>query len=174
MLDRLIKEKVQATLKRVPAVALLGARQVGKTTLAHQIGRTCNSVYLDLESPDDLLKLRDPLSFLSEQSDKLVILDEIQHAPDLFKVLRGLIDKNRQAGRKGKQFLLLGSASMDLLRQSSESLAGRIHYIEMGVLNLLEVPHDKPKDIQKLWLRAASRTVTWSLRTPPAWNGWKC
>ena len=153
MLDRLIKEKVQATLKRVPAVALLGARQVGKTTLAHQIGRTCNSVYLDLESPDDLLKLRDPLSFLSEQSDKLVILDEIQHAPDLFKVLRGLIDKNRQAGRKGEQFLLLGSASMDLLRQSSESLAGRIHYIEMGVLNLLEVPHDKPKDIQKLWLR---------------------
>ncbi|GAG82148.1 unnamed protein product, partial [marine sediment metagenome] len=84
---------------------------------------------------------------------KLVVLDEIQRAPDLFMVLRGLIDKNRQAGRKGEQFLLLGSASMDLLRQSSESLAGRISYIEMSGLNLLEVPAKKPADRQKLWLR---------------------
>ena len=77
----------------------------------------------------------------------------MQRTPDLFMVLRGLIDKNRRAGRKGEQFLLLGSASMDLLRQSSESLAGRIGYIEMSGLNVLEAPSQKSDDIQKLWLR---------------------
>lgn len=140
-------------MQRTPAVALLGARQVGKTTLAHLISQDRSSTYLDLESPEDLMKLSDATAFLSQHSDRLVILDEIQRAPDLFLVLRGLIDKNRQAGRKGEQFLLLGSASMDLLRQSSESLAGRIGYIEMTGLNLLEVPAKKPTDIQKLWLR---------------------
>lgn len=140
-------------MQRTPAVALLGARQVGKTTLAQAIAQDRTSIYLDLESPEDLVKLSDPTAFLSPHGDKLVILDEIQRSPDLFKVLRGLIDKNRQAGRKGEQFLLLGSASMDLLRQSSESLAGRISYIEMTGLNLLEVPAQKPADIHKLWLR---------------------
>jgi len=140
-------------MRRTPTVALLGARQVGKTTLAKTIAQDRSSIYLDLESPEDLLKLSDPTAFLSRHSDKLVILDEIQRAPDLFMVLRGLIDKNRQAGRKGEQFLVLGSASMDLLRQSSESLAGRISYIEMTGLNLLEVPAQKPADIQKLWFR---------------------
>ena len=153
MLKRLITERLEATIRRVPAVALLGARQVGKTTLAKEVARTRPSIYLDLESPDDLLKLRDPLSFLSKHRDKLIILDEIQHVPDLFGTLRGLIDENRQAGKKGEQFLLLGSASMDLLHQSSESLAGRIHCTEMGGLNLLEVPHSRPKDVCKLWLR---------------------
>ncbi len=89
---------------------------------------------------------------MSTHSDKLVILDEIQRAPDLFMTLRGLIDKNREQGRKTGQFLLLGSASMDLLRQSSESLAGRISYIEMGGLNVLEIGEEK-KDLQKLWVR---------------------
>jgi predicted AAA+ superfamily ATPase len=140
-------------MQRTPAVALLGARQVGKTTLAQLISQDRSSTYLDLESPEDLVKLSDATAFLSQHSDRLVILDEIQRAPDLFLVLRGLIDKNRQAGRKGEQFLLLGSASMDLLRQSSESLAGRISYIEMTGLNLLEVPAKKSTDIQKLWLR---------------------
>ena len=140
-------------MQRTPAVALLGARQVGKTTLAQAVAQDRDSIYLDLESPEDLVKLSDPTAFLSRYADKLVILDEIQRAPDLFQVLRGLIDKNRQAGRKGEQFLLLGSASIDLLRQSSESLAGRISYIEMTGLNLLEVPAQKSADIQKLWLR---------------------
>ncbi len=153
MLDRIITESLGAAIERVPAVVLLGARQVGKTTLAKAVGKTCRSIYLDLESPSDRLKLRDPLSFLLKHRDKLVILDEVQHVPDLFGTLRGVIDENRQAGRKGGQFLLLGSASMDLLRQSSESLAGRIRYIEMHGLNLLETPHSKPEDIQKLWLR---------------------
>ena len=136
-----------------PAVALLGARQVGKTTLAQMIASGRPSIYLDLESPEDLIKLSDPTAFLSLHDSKLIILDEIQRSPDLFNVLRGLIDKNRQAGRKGDQFLLLGSASMDLLKQSAESLAGRISYIEMTGLNLLEVPSKEPKEIQRLWLR---------------------
>ena len=98
------------------------------------------------------MKLRDPTSFLRSHSDKLVILDEIQRSPDLFMVLRGLIDQNRQAGRKSGQFLLLGSASMDLLRQSSESLAGRIRYIEMTGLNILETGASQ-KNIHNRWLR---------------------
>lgn len=134
-------------------MALLGSRQVGKTTLARMLAQDKQSVYLDLESPTDLIKLSDPTSFLSLHSDKLIILDEIQRTPDLFMVLRGLIDKNRQAGREGEQFLVLGSASMDLLRQSSESLAGRISYLELTGFNVLEVPSASPADIRKSWLR---------------------
>ena len=153
MIDRWITGKLEQTIQNTPAVALLGARQVGKTTLAKTIAHDRNSLYLDLESPGDLLKLSDPAAFLSLHADKLIILDEIQRAPDLFMVLRGLIDTNRQAGRNDGQYLLLGSASMDLLRQSSESLAGRISYLQMAGLNLLEVPTQTPADIQKLWLR---------------------
>lgn len=149
---RWITEKLKESMSKVPAVALLGARQVGKTTLAKSIAKHMDAIYLDLESPEDLLKLSDPVSFLSTQSDKLVILDEIQRAPNLFMVLRGLIDKNREQGHKAGQFLLLGSASMDLLRQSSESLAGRIRYIGMGGLNILELNGDSQAR-QKLWLR---------------------
>ena len=143
---------LQKNIARVPAVALLGPRQVGKTTLAKTIAKDMDSIYVDLEAPGDLLKLRDPTSFLRSHSDKLVILDEIQRSPDLFMVLRGLIDQNRQAGRKSGQFLLLGSASMDLLRQSSESLAGRIRYIEMTGLNILETGASQ-KNIHNRWLR---------------------
>ncbi|HHJ18259.1 MAG TPA: ATP-binding protein, partial [Gammaproteobacteria bacterium] len=152
MITRQIAEKLQATIAQVPAVALLGARQVGKTTLAKTIASTIDSVYLDLEAPEDLLKLSDPSSFLSTQTDKLVILDKIQRAPELFPVLRGLIDKNRERGRRSGQFLLLGSASMDLMRQSSESLAGRIGYLEMSGLNLVEVDGHQ-QERQTLWLR---------------------
>ncbi len=143
---------LQKNIARVPAVALLGPRQVGKTTLAKTIVKDIDSIYVDLEAPGDLLKLRDPTSFLRSHSDKLVILDEIQRSPDLFMVLRGLIDQNRQAGRKSGQFLLLGSASMDSLRQSSESLAGRIRYIEMTGLNILETGASQ-KNIHNRWLR---------------------
>lgn len=153
MIERWLIDKVERAVEGYPAVALLGPRQIGKTTLAKVVAKKHPSVYLDLESPEDLLKLRDPLSFLSGQDKKLVILDEIQRAPHLFMVLRGLIDKNRQRGKKGGQFLLLGSASMELLRQSSESLAGRIMYIPMSGFNLLEVPHENPDVLQQLWLR---------------------
>jgi predicted AAA+ superfamily ATPase len=152
MLERQITQKLQAAIAQVPAVALLGARQVGKTTLAKTIAKGINSIYLDLEAPEDLLKLSDPTSFLSAHADKLVILDEIQRSPELFSVLRGLIDKNREQGRRAGQFLLLGSASMDLMRQSSESLAGRISYIEMSGLNVTEIDR-KQRDRQTLWLR---------------------
>ncbi|MCP4407198.1 MAG: ATP-binding protein [Gammaproteobacteria bacterium] len=153
MLKRWITRKLDHTMRHTPAVALLGPRQVGKTTLAQRLAEPRIALYLDLENPEDLLKLSDPTAFLSLHSDKLVIMDEIQRAPDLSMVLRGMIDKNRRAGRKGGQYLLLGSASMDLLRQSSESLAGRISHIELAGLNLLEVPAGRPQDIQKLWLR---------------------
>ncbi|MEK7258613.1 MAG: ATP-binding protein [Pseudomonadota bacterium] len=152
MLKRYLTEKLSSTTAQMPAVALLGARQVGKTTLARTIAKDINSIYLDLEAPEDLLKLSDPSSFLSLHADKLVILDEIQRRPDLFPVLRGLIDKNREQGHRAGQYLLLGSASMDLLRQSSESLAGRISYIEMGGLNVVEI-EDTQESRQKLWLR---------------------
>lgn len=152
MLIRWITEKLKKSLSQVPAVALLGARQVGKTTLAKSISKNIDSIYLDLESPEDLLKLSDPVSFLSSQRGKLIILDEIQRTPDLFMVLRGLIDKNRELGHKAGQFLLLGSASMDLLRQASESLAGRIRYTGMSGLNILELDSDS-KAQQRLWLR---------------------
>lgn len=152
MLERQITERLQATIAQVPAVALLGARQVGKTTLAKTIAKDIDSIYLDLEAPEDLLKLSDPTSFLSGHADKLVILDEIQRSPELFPVLRGLIDKSREQGRRAGQFLLLGSASMDWMRQSSESLAGRISYIEMSGLNLAEIDRNQ-QHRQTLWLR---------------------
>jgi predicted AAA+ superfamily ATPase len=152
MLERLITQRLQATIAQVPAVALLGARQVGKTTLAKTIAKDIDSIYLDLEAPEDLLKLSDPTSFLSGHADKLVILDEIQRSPELFLVLRGLIDKSREQGRRAGQFLLLGSASIDLMRQSSESLAGRISYIEMSGLNLAEIDRNQ-QHRQTLWLR---------------------
>lgn len=152
MLKRWITNKLEKTIEYTPAVALLGPRQIGKTTLAKAISKVRRSIYLDLESPEDLLKMQDPLSFLSDHKDQLVILDEIHRIPDLFMTLRGVIDKNRRAGRKGEQFLLLGSASMDLLRQSSESLAGRISYMTMSGLHVLEIADEKA-EIQKLWLR---------------------
>ncbi|MCY4425596.1 MAG: ATP-binding protein [Halieaceae bacterium] len=152
MLQRQIAEKLQATIAQVPAVVLLGARQVGKTTLAKIIAKDIDSIYLDLEAPEDLLKLSDPTSFLSAHADKLVVLDEIQRSPELFPVLRGLIDTNREQGRRAGQFLLLGSASMDLMRQSSESLAGRISYIDMSGLNVAEI-NGKKDSRQNLWLR---------------------
>ncbi|MFN2289218.1 MAG: ATP-binding protein [Chromatocurvus sp.] len=152
MLKRELTEQLQSAIAQAPAVALLGARQVGKTTLAKTIAENIDSIYLDLEAPEDLLKLSDPASFLSAHADKLVILDEIQRSPELFPVLRGLIDKNRGQGRRAGQFLLLGSASMDLMRQSSESLAGRISYLEMSGLNLIEVGGNL-QERQVLWLR---------------------
>lgn len=152
MIERWITKQLEKNINRNPAVALLGARQVGKTTLAKSVAQNMPSIYLDLEFPKDLAKLKDPTTFLALNSDKIIILDEIQRAPDLFMVLRGLIDQNRQAGRKAAQFLILGSASMDLLRQSSESLAGRISYVEMTGLNVREIG-DSRKNIQNLWLR---------------------
>ncbi len=152
MLTRWITNRLQKHTASAPAVLLLGVRQVGKTTLAKALCQGQSALYLDLESPEDLLKLSDPITFFTQHNDKLIILDEIQRMPQLFTVLRGLIDKNRELGRHSGQFLLLGSASMELLRQSSESLAGRISYLEMSGLNGLEVEENK-QTLQRLWLR---------------------
>jgi predicted AAA+ superfamily ATPase len=152
MIERTITHDLTRALEHMPAVALLGPRQVGKTTLAKTVAQSLPSIYLDLQAPEDLIKLSDPVSFLKMHNDKLVILDEIQRAPELFKILRGVIDTNKQSGHRNGQFLLLGSASGDLLRQSSESLAGRIRYLEMCGFNALEVAKEKTS-LRQLWIR---------------------
>ena len=150
MLERQKLALVRERLDQFPAVALLGPRQVGKTTLADQVARDQPSVYLDLESPRDRAKLSDAEDYLSSHADKLVILDEVQRLPELFTVLRGLIDQGRRNGRGNHRFLLLGSASLELLRQTGESLAGRIAYLELEGFNLLEVG---PSQRELLWIR---------------------
>ena len=150
MLKRRIETQIRADLEIQAAVALLGPRQVGKTTLALAIADAVPSVYLDLEDPADRDKLADPALYLAQHEEKLVILDEIQNVPNLFSPLRGIIDKGRRKGRKTGRFLLLGSASGDLLRQSSESLAGRIAYRELAPLDVTET---KREGGNRLWLR---------------------
>ena len=150
MLARKVLKTVRQALSRQAAVALIGPRQVGKTTLALQIGEQENALYLDLEDAQERDKLNNPTAFLSAFEDRLVILDEIHRAPDLFLTLRGLIDQGRRRGKRSGRFLLLGSASLDLMRQSGESLAGRISYIDMTPLSVLELPTDAHED---LWLR---------------------
>ncbi len=132
------------------AVALLGPRQVGKTTLALELARSRPAIYLDLGSASDRAKLADPEHYLGKHADELVILDEIQRTPQLFGSLRGLIDSGRRRGRGTGRFLVLGSASMELLRQSSETLAGRIRYLELAPLDAGEVG---PGRLDALWLR---------------------
>ncbi len=152
MITRKALFSVQKALKRQAAVALIGPRQVGKTTLAHAISETMPSLYLDLESSEDRNKLAEPALFLNLYQDQLVILDEIHRVPELFQSLRGLIDQGRRQGHKTGRFLILGSASMDLLRQSGESLAGRIAYIDMGPFDIREV-EDNREAHDALWLR---------------------
>ena len=134
MIERFAHKKVEDSLKRQAAVALVGPRQVGKTTLALEVGRQHNAIYLDLENDSDRAKLSDPRDFLLPNAKRLVILDEIHRVPELFSQLRGIIDEGRRQGAGKGRFLLLGSASLDLPRQSSESLAGRVAYIEMTTL----------------------------------------
>ena len=149
MIERHIKPELTERLKEVPAVALLGPRQVGKTTLAQEVGELQPSIYLDLESDADRAKLTEPELYLNLHEDKLVILDEVHRLPGLFQILRGLIDRGRRKGLRTGRFLLLGSASIDLLAQLGESLAGRISYLEMRPFDALEIPDD----IEHLWIR---------------------
>ena len=146
MTGRVRPESTQA------AVAIVGPRQVGKTTLALKIARSRPSVYLDLEAPQDVAKLQAPELFLERHTDKLIVLDEIHRTPDLFQVLRGVIDRARRSGRRTGLFLILGSASVALLRQSGESLAGRIAYVQLGPVTAPEIPPDRNEQDQ-LWLR---------------------
>ena len=160
MFPRQIIAELNGYLDEFPAVAILGPRQAGKTTLAHQVaGRAMSSgtamptLYLDLETPTDLAQLSDPSAFFARHADRLVILDEVQRAPGMFSVLRGVIDQRRRAGARSGQFLLLGSASIDLLAQSSESLAGRLAYVELAPFVVTELPAADAAMPGALWLR---------------------
>ena len=150
MFQRKTEHAVLQALARQAAVALLGPRQVGKTTLALHIAAQRNAMYLDLEDTQDRAKLSDPAAFLAAHENRLVILDEIHRVPHVFDALRGVIDHGRRRGHRTGRFLLLGSASLDLMRQSGESLAGRISYIDMTPLTVSEVPADAQ---DRLWLR---------------------
>jgi predicted AAA+ superfamily ATPase len=149
-ISRKIESDIQKNLKDFPVVTILGPRQCGKSTLAKRIiSSRKKSVYLDLELESDLRKIEDPELFLLQHEDKLVCIDEIQRMPDLFKALRGIIDQKRRNGR----FLILGSASRDLIRQSSETLAGRICYMELTPFLFSEVSNAGKPDLMKLWSR---------------------
>ncbi|MEE8197506.1 MAG: ATP-binding protein [Acidiferrobacterales bacterium] len=150
MIPRSVQAALEDRLRHFPAVALLGPRQVGKTTLARVIAEAADSLYLDLENPSDLEKLADARGYLGAQRGRLIVLDEVQRAPGLFQELRGLIDERIHDGEAAGHFLLLGSASIDLLRQSSESLAGRIAYLELSPLDVREVGREQQT---RLWIR---------------------
>ena len=150
LIPRSLTGEINKRLQHNPVVAILGPRQCGKTTLAGQIVEAVTkTVYLDLENPADLAKLDDPLAFFSLHEDDLVCLDEIQRAPELFTTLRSIVDER---GRNG-QFLILGSAGRDLIRQSSESLAGRITYLDLTPFLLTEIEPASLGDLRCLWLR---------------------
>lgn len=155
MFERRLLALATEELQHTPAVALLGPRQVGKTTMALKVAKTVSSLYLDLESERDRSKLAQPELYLADHLDKLVIIDEVHRAPGLFPVLRGLIDQARRDGRRAGLYLLLGSASLDLLKQSGESLAGRIAYLDLNPLDILEVQAAaRPgASLDTLWLR---------------------
>ena len=150
MIPRHAKRNVLRSLAESPAVAVLGPRQIGKTTLARDLADDVPaSLYLDLEDPRDAARLTDPARYLDTHSGKLVVLDEIQQMPDIFRVLRGQIDQRRREGLRSGQFLLLGSSNT-LMRRSSEFLAGRVVYDELSGLTALEVGAAAQ---QQLWVR---------------------
>ena len=157
MIKRRIRPILKQRLRETPAVVLLGPRQVGKTTLALSLEKKDRAIYLDLESEQDLAKLSEPELYLADHLEQLVILDEIHRTPGLFPVLRGLIDRARRKGRRNGLYLLLGSASLDLLKQSGETLAGRVSYLELSPFDVLETgAREKTAAAgvpDRLWLR---------------------
>jgi hypothetical protein len=152
-IPRSLYPKLLEGLQTFPVVGLIGPRQVGKTSMARELAAKLGkgAVMLDLERPSDLAKLAEPELFLEPLADRLVILDEVQLRPDLFGVLRALVDAQRRPG----QFLILGSAAPALMAQSSETLAGRIEYLELAPLTLAEVsqPSPEPGRETDLWCR---------------------
>lgn len=148
-IGRSAEKEILHLVENFPAVAIVGPRQVGKTSLVkHLTGSLTKPVdYLDLENPDDFNKLTNPGLFLTTLKDHTVILDEVQRVPGLFPILRSLIDLHRQPGR----FILLGSASPELIRDTSESLAGRVAYFELQPFSSVELPASS--DYQQHWLR---------------------
>ncbi len=137
MIKRIATKTITEYLEFFPVIGIVGPRQVGKTTLVKSLMEKINvtSVYLDLEYPEDLNKLNDPVLYLEQNNDKCIIIDEVQRKPDLFPIIRSLVDRNRRPGR----FIILGSASPELIRDSSESLAGRIAYVNLHPFNITEI-----------------------------------
>lgn len=150
MIRRRIQTGLESLLTESPAVAMLGPRQVGKTTLALQVAEGRPAVYLDLESPADRGRIAEPELYFADHVDELVILDEIHRAPRIFEALRGTIDRGRREGRGVGRFLLLGSAAIDLLAQSGETLAGRIAYTELDPFDISELGSEA---VDALWSR---------------------
>ncbi len=150
-MQRYIKRALGAELReclvQFPCTAILGPRQCGKTSLAMAVTAQRDSVYLDLERPADVQKLTEPELFFEEHKHRLICLDEIQQIPELFQVLRSWVDRNKEA-----RFLILGSASRDLIRQSSESLAGRIAYLELTPFLNSEVA-EQNISTKEIWTR---------------------
>jgi uncharacterized protein len=153
MIKRRLEIQITEALERSPSVALTGPRQVGKTTIALNLSERLPAIYLDLENSLDAAKTRDIALFYAENSNKLIIMDEVQRTPEIFAALRGIIDKERRKGNKAGLFLFLGSASMELLQQSGESLAGRIAYLELYGIDALEFAGNKMEPLNQLWLR---------------------
>ncbi len=150
-IDRLNTDKLKKYIDNFPALAILGPRQCGKSTLAKQILKSYNSIYLDLENPDDLAKLTEPMLFFKQHKEKVICLDEIQRLPEIFTILKAVIDSNN----RNSQFILLGSASPQLLKQTSETLAGRIVYHELTPFMQSELPDRYYKNtiLSKYWFR---------------------
>lgn len=150
MIKRRVAPEIALLLEQTPAVILTGPRQVGKTTLALEVAERRDATYLDLESEADRARLAEPQLYLADHADELVILDEIQRAPGIFEALRGTIDQGRREGRGTGRFLLLGSAAIDLLAQSGETLAGRIALVELAPFDVTEVGAES---LDRLWVR---------------------
>ncbi len=150
MLERRIAQHVGSLLRQSPAVVLTGPRQVGKTTLALAVAKEGPAAYLDLESPADRARLAEPELYFADHVNELLVLDEIQRLPGLFEVLRGAIDRGRREGNANGHFLLLGSASLELLKQSGESLAGRTAFAELAPFDVTEVGAEQ---LDRLWVR---------------------
>jgi predicted AAA+ superfamily ATPase len=157
MIKREIQERLYSAIEAMPVVVLLGPRQVGKTTLAIEVSHRVKkkASYLDLESDSDFNKLADAEAYLKRFSDELLVIDEVQRKPDLFRIIRGIVDARKRKGEKAGHFLLLGSSSRELLQKSSESLAGRIRYLELTPFTTSELyqAEGDPFDLEKKWLR---------------------
>ncbi len=150
MINRRAASEVTELLKQMPAVALIGPRQVGKTTLALAVAEGRASTYVDLESESGRARLAEPELYFADHADELVILDEIHRTPGLFETLRGVIDQGRRDGRGAGRFLLLGSAAIELLAQSGETLAGRIAFVELAPFDVTELGEER---LDPLWIR---------------------
>ena len=175
MYQRQSQQKLTQLLQQFPAVGLLGPRQVGKTTLAFaQKTLDPNALYLDLELPSAQRQLDDPEAFLMAHAHQLVIMDEVQRMPELFGILRGVIDQRRRMGQASGQFLLLGSATGVLLQQSSESLAGRVAYVELPALQASEIftTPQSAKDLGALWVRGGF-PLSWLAKSDAASMTWR-